>query len=215
MTPNEISTLIAETLQRQLDLPFRLAVFDKFKLWRSTLIKNTIQKQPNMKNMFVQTIFVKTAPYSSKGCADGPNCIDGARTVIPIPLAVRVGNSPYDYVGGVQGDNSYSYGAPSASRYIRQGKYSGTNTFWYMSNQYIVVSNPIVTDVRIDDVFDDPLEAKRLSCEAQNVSCDLWNEPYPATTQDIIQQAIEYVIQSYTQINVKPEDHESEIGDKS
>lgn len=214
MTPNEISTLVAEALNRQFDIPFRLAVFEKFKLWRSELIKNSIDKKPALKNMYLQSIIVKMAPYSTKGCSDGPNCVDAARTLIPIPLAIKVGVTPYDYVGGVQGNNPYTHAQPTAGRYLAAGKYSGDATFWHRLNGHVIVSNPVVTDVRIDDVFDDPLEAQRLTCESAGLPCDLWNEPYPGTPNDIIRMGVQYVIDSYTQLQTKPDNNESELGNK-
>lgn len=214
MTPNEISTLVAEALNRQFDIPFRLAVFDKFKLWRSELVKNTIEKKPALKNMFIQSLTVKAAPYSSKGCTDGPNCVDSARSLIKVPMAIKVGVTPYDYVGGIQGNNPYTHGQPTASRFLSAGKYSGNSTFWYQSNGHVIVTNPMISDIRIDDVFDDPLEVQRLNCEAQSLPCNIWDEPYPATPMDIIRQGIQYVIDSYLQIQIKPDNNESELGDK-
>ena len=202
MTPNEISVIIAERTGQQLDIPFRLLVFSRFKLWRSTLVKNTLQKDPSLKGMFTQTLILKTVPFTTGDCVGvgTGSCYDSARTEVKIPLSVKTGGTPYDYVGGIYGTKPYNYAHPTAARYKSKQRYAGVETvYWNVSNGYIVLSTPVVSEIRIDDVFDDPLEVEELICSTQGQNCDIWNKDYPATTKDIIQQAIDYVVQSFLQ----------------
>lgn len=205
MTPNQISTLIAEAVKRPLDIPFKLQVFDMFKLWRSTLLKNTIQRTPSMRNAFTQRLILKTEPYSSAGCGL-PECMDSARTIEKVPSAIRAGQTPYDFVGGVTAKVAYSYGLPAAARYLKKGKYSQDTVYWERSDEHVILSNPEIGAIMIIDVFDDPLKVAELQCASEGKPCDTWNTDYPATTGDILQQAIEYTIQQILNSPITPKD---------
>lgn len=210
MTPNEIATIVAEKVNRQLDVPFKLMVFDIIKTWRSTLIKNTLQKTPQMKNSFMQSLMINTVPYSSAGC-DLPACYDSAITTIPVPQSIRTGNNPYDYVGGVSGTLPYAHGTPTAAAYMKEGKYSKKQVWWYKSSDKIILSNAALVRVRIDDVFDDPLEVKALQCKEDGKPCDSWNEPYPGVTLDILEQAIKYTVEYLLQSPITKAPQNEEI----
>lgn len=210
MTPNEISTIIAERVKKQLDIPFKLMVFDLVKTWRSTLVKNTLERNPSMKSFFMQTLIVGTQPHSSAGCTL-PTCLDSAITIVPIPQAIRTGVNPYSYVGGIKGNKAYSYGMPSVAEYLKENKYSQETVYWHKSSDKVILSSPIIANVRIDDVFDDPLEVAKLQCKlVSNGPCDVWNSPYPGITNDILQQCIQYVTE-YILSNPSTPETEEEI----
>lgn len=198
MTPNEITTLIASGMDKELDVPFKLQLMERVKVWRSRLIANSLDKKPQQRKFFRQSLYLKMERTSAIPCASLIDC-DVAATVAPVPLVVRAGNIMFDYVGGPDGKSPFKQLDPGTGFYLSSGRFAKNFPMYEFVNDHIVTSKVDQPLIRVDAVFDDPMEVKALSCTAQTDvvnGCDEWNMEFPVAG-DIMQ----LIIQSIRQID--------------
>ena len=179
MTPNELSTLIAEKQGRPLDVPFKLMIMERAKAWRSRLLKNTLEFNPIERRFFKQTIIVKMEKQFITGCVDVPgvNCMEAVSDEIPQPL--RVGGTLFDYVGGVDGKSPFGIADIGTEFYLNAGKYSQGEVRYTWHSPRIKVNRPTVPYIMVTSIFDDPVAVNALTCEGQG-DCDYWDKEWPA-----------------------------------
>ncbi len=194
MTPNEITTLIASTLERELDVPFRLQLMDRVKYWRSRLIANALQKNPAQRKFFRQSLFLKMAPALNVPCAALIAC-EVAQTTAEVPTLVRVGSQLFDYIGGVDGNSPWKEVMPGMGTY-QEGKFAHNFMGYEFVNQRIVVSKKDTPMVLVHGVFDDPMKVAELSCTCSEAveDCDAWNKEFPMSG-DITQLVVQSILQ--------------------
>lgn len=192
---NKITTVIAQQYDRQQDEPFKRSLEVRIKAWRSKLIRDTLEKHPDQRKFFTQTIFVPLACYDRIACRviDSPSNIMRSTRVLPVPL--RFGNTLFDYVGSVDGRSPFNYAVPGATQLNEHSKYARFHTQWEWENQFILLSkrfNINIRMIRVDGVFDDPADIFLYNCNEGN--CDYWDLPYPVSN-DIKQMIIQYINQ--------------------
>lgn len=195
-----IVTVIASHLKRETDEPFKRMMAVKVDQWRSTLVSRSLEKHPDQRNFFTQTLWVPMECHQLIPCPTPlPICnVMRSKTIIPIPM--RFGTTLFDYVGSVDGKNSFRQATVGTIEPLQAGKYSGKRTFYEWTNKRIIIRNnqknfndkPIPM-IRIDGVFDRPMDVFEYNCKA-GTNCDFWNEPYPATN-DIVQMITQYILQ--------------------
>lgn len=112
---------------------------------------------------------------------------------------MRFGNTLFDYVGSIDGKNSFGLAVAGMADILTAGEYTGKKTFYGYDNGRISIRNDRINYVerpipmiRVDAVFDNPYDIFQFNC--QDKKCDFWDEPYPATN-DIIQMIIQYILQ--------------------
>lgn len=121
MTLNQITTLIATNLERELDIPFRLQLAERVKYWRSRMIANHLQKWPQQRRNFIQVIYLEMI----RGTAASNLFSDQskAETVCVVPQVVKVGSLKYDYVGGADGKSPFRGYSVGTEAYMEEGKF--------------------------------------------------------------------------------------------
>lgn len=217
MTPNEITTLIASNLEKELDFAFKKQLYERVKYWRSTLIKQTVDRSPQDAKFFKQTIYLKMEKIDASKCAPELCCF-AATSLVDIPKSVRTTDAGiFMYLGSIDGGNPFGYADTATLKYLMSGKY-GKLFFYYRidNNRPFITQVPEIPILRIDDVFEDPEEAmKYASCDTVNDDCDFWNEEIPGLSQDISQRIVQSILSVDYNRPVKPDDHQIQInGDK-
>lgn len=193
MTLNEATTLLASQLGKELDVPFKLMMAARIQVWRSRLIKNSIDKNPQERKFFRQVIYVPIKKESEVACCTTfPGC-DIAVSSVKVPMPLRANNILFDYVGGVNGHNPFQPATGGFQVFMSQGKYSkGIIRYTWTSPILSVFGNPDLPMVRLEGIFDNPEEAAVLNCQTQATGCDFWNEPYPCSG-DIMQLILQNI----------------------
>lgn len=188
MTPNEISTLIAEKFNKTFDLPFKLSVMERIKIYRERFTRQTLEKTPQERRFFMQTLFLPLEKSKEMNCL--PQLCDVAMSA-PIEV-IRANNVVFDYVGSVDGQLAFSYTSPGTMRYAKKGKYSKNKVlFTWLNNKIVVHEYPDLPMVRVDAIFNDPYSIYAYTCETEP-TCDFWDAPYPCK-DEILQLCIEKV----------------------
>jgi hypothetical protein len=196
MTPNEITSLIASNLNKELDLPFRLQLMERVKVWRSRLIANSIQKIQQQRKFFKQTIYMRMQEGNNTPCAALVGC-PVAITTDDVPMVVRVGNQMFDFIGSVNGSTAFIEAQPGMQQYQNTGRFSKEWTKYERINDKILVAQPDLPWLRIDAIFDDPMKILEYNCTCSAEvagSCDVWDTQFPVSG-DIMQLVIQSILQ--------------------
>ena len=196
MTLNEITTLIAENLKRPLDDPFKLMLAERINVWRSRLIRNSVDKDERERKYFKQTIFVPMQTKKEIVCGVPFDQCNIAVSKCSIPKPMRANNIYYDYVGNITGTKSFKQFVTGTLPMLMQGKYS-KNTIWFKveNDELKIWGKPEIPIVMVEGIFDNPQEAAKFNCTCGvTADCDFFNQEYPVSN-DILQLIIQSVAQ--------------------
>lgn len=193
MTLNEIAVLIAERAKRQLDEPFREMIKDRVRVWRSTLIRDALNKDPGRRKFFLQSLTVPMERKPAQECGIPMNCYI-AQSTYQIPYPITANKLLYEYVGMVDGMSAFSWVERSWLKYKSHDKYSSSlGTYTALNRKIQVHHQEDLTHILIEGVFDDPEEVEKLRCDAAGTACNYGDSQFPAPN-DIIQKIIQYVM---------------------
>lgn len=193
-TPNEITTLLASQLEKELDVPFKLMLMERVKYWRSRLIRNSIDKNPKEREHFWQEIIVPLTESNSIPC--GTN-MDGCPVAISssIPKPLRASNILFDYVGSIDGSTPFKKSNAAMVPAMMNGKYSKKNIYYDYTNTKIkVFGNSKLPKALIIGIFDNPEDAYNLHCSNTSTTCDYWNMDFPVSG-DVLQLIVQSILQ--------------------
>lgn len=199
-TINRIVTLIASHLKRETDEPFKRMVAIKVDQWRSTLVSRSLEKHPDQRSFFLQTIYIPMECHSLIPCDVPIPLCNVMRSISIVPLPMRFGNTLFDYVGSIDGRKAFYNSTAGTLDALQAGQYTGKNTFWEYTNKRVLIRNnrlnfndkPIPM-IRVDAVFDRPIDVFEFNCSATS-DCDFWDKPYPVTG-DMAQMITQYILQ--------------------
>lgn len=197
---NEITTVIATHLKRETDEPFKRILAVKVDYWRSTLISRSLEKHPDQRNFFTQSLWLPMECHSPIPCTvPMPICnIMRSKAIVPMPL--RFGTTLFDYVGSIDGNNPFHFASVGTEDILIHGKYSKNETFWGYTNKRIQIKSKInyqekpIPMIRVDGVFDKPIDVMAFNCKVPDAGCDFWDDPYPITN-DILQMVVQYILE--------------------
>ena len=199
MTLNQITTLIATNLERELDIPFRLQLAERVKYWRSRMIANHLQKNPQQRRHFVQTIYMKMV----RGTAASNLFSDASKTETekPVPQVIKVGTAKYDYVGGADGKSPFRSYNVGTEAFMEESRFYKLFGHYQEVNSTLVTDKPLLQALRVDALFDDPLAALAVCCKCEEEGCDTWNVEFPMSGE-----MTQLVIQSILQVDYNRKD---------
>lgn len=188
MTPNEITTIISSSFDKQFDEPFKLMVMKRVDYWRARFIRNTLEKEQKDRKFFRQRIYLDMMRKVKVPCST--NC-EYAITKLILPTPIRVNNQLFDFVGSVDGSTAFQEVQVGMLAY--QGKWTKKVLKYVYSNKFIeVYGNPNIPVIRVDGIFENPSEVLSYTCAA--TKCDFWNSEYPIT-QEILQLVVSALLQ--------------------
>lgn len=194
-TPNEITTIIASQLNKELDLPFRIKLFDEVKLWWARLVANSLERNPQMRVHFSSTIIVPMEAQT-----------DYSISKIVLPRPMELSNLYFDYVGTPDGKEPFTFAPAGTGEYLLSGRYSKLSPSFDIVSQRLLINKPGYDNVLVRAVFGDPSQA--LTCT--DSSCDVWNKPFPIT-EKVLQQIVEYLVNQYRQKDASGEQRADEL----
>jgi len=208
---NQITTIIAGHLDREFDEPFKRMLGPVVDAWRSTLLGRSLDKHPEQRAIYRQTLFVPMEMASNVSCNVSVPLCKVAKSKMELPVPLRSGNFTFDYVGSIDGQNPFQLAAPGTLYYLSAGKYSRHSYFYEYTNGRIEVrQNKHLPMIRVDGVFDRPMDVMQWNCQQTGNGCDWWDLPYPATG-DLVQMIIQYILTvDYNRPNV-PDGKEIEV----
>lgn len=192
---NRITTLIASQLNRESDEPFKRMLAVRVDYWRSTLIQRSLEKHPEQRKFFRQTLWVPMELASLAPLTLPLPLPVVSQSVTALPVPIRHKDVLFDYVGGIDGDSPFREASVGTTDYVAAGKYSRKIVFYrYEMDLIRIKGSELLPKVRVDGVFDKPLEAMKFNCSCSNIDCDYWNKPYPVTG-DVLQSIVQYIME--------------------
>jgi len=192
---NKITTEIASHLDREQDEPFKRILAMKVDHWRSTLVSRSLVKHPQQRKFFRQTLYVPMSQADmTTGCEIPVPLCQVAKSQYPVPMPMRISNTLFDYVGSVDGLRPFREADPGSLSYLSTGYGSLITYYEWENNQDIKVrQNKFLPFIRIDGVFDKPLDVMEWNCKYKGI-CNFWDMPYPITG-DMLQMVTQYILQ--------------------
>lgn len=165
MTLNEITTMIAGRVGREMDMQYRQWLVPSIEAWRGRLIRNSLGKNGMERSQFVQSITIPMV-YDN-----------GFSKSAVVPGLLRFGPTPFDYLGSPDGSSPFRFNDPGTSPYIQTG-IGGSFPYYEMVNGCVKVKG-LVEQLRGDGIFDEPSKIMDWQCRSGGGGCDWWNMPYP------------------------------------
>lgn len=194
MTFNELAVLIAEPLERPLDVSFREQLKARIRYWRSRLLKNTLDKKPSDRKFFTQPITVQMEEVDAAQCNISLNC-KVLRSKVKIPSMIRANSILFDFIGSAEGSNPYRLTPRWQMYYFLQDKYAPkVTTYIAFEDGYLIIPySPLVQYVRIEGIFEDPEEAAAVTCSSTTADCNFDESEYPIPG-DIAQLIVQSIL---------------------
>lgn len=218
MTPNEITTLVAMNLGKELDVPFKKALYERVKYWRSTLIKQSLDNRPQQDKYFLQTIYLPLQKVDTLQVVDSRLSQFEAITTIEVPIPIRVSDQIFNYVGGVDGTSPWGYADAGTLMYIMAGQYAALfNHYQYVNRKLSIRKYPDLEYVRIGGIFNSPEEAMIYETIPPRPNLDWWDVDIPMSG-DIEQRVIQCILttdyQKAAQAADKTDDHQVQVNNE-
>lgn len=177
MTLNEFTTEIAARLDRQYDLQYRQWLVPQINQWRSRLIRNSLTKDSSSRGQFLQTIHI---PLTYGDVACGKLTCKGSYSE-KIPKLLRIGDTPFEYLGSGDTTSPFRYNDQGTSIYINAGKTASHFIHYEINNSKIIIHNRRIDSIIGTGIFDEPQKALKWECDNGQGGCDWWNEEYPVS----------------------------------
>lgn len=211
MTPNEITTLIASNLEKELDVPFKLSLMERVKYWRGRLVRNSLEKDQRDRKFYTQTLLIPMKRHNLPACVPIPNGCPMAISVEDVPQPLRANNILFDYVGSADGLTAFKETTAASIPYLSTGKYSG-NIIWFAweNRNFIEYGNPDLPVMKVIGVFEDPFAASKFQCCEDNTPCNFWDIEYPCGT-DVMQQIVQMILEVDYNRPVVPRGREAQL----
>ena len=204
MTPNQITTLIASGLDRELDIPFKLQLMERVKVWRSRLLANSIEKRPASRKFYRQPYYMKMKTAYAIECLAGVGDKQSI-SIEELPLMLSVGTTLFDYIGGIDGKSPFREVNPGTDNYMDTGKFADMFPAFVYTGRKVYLNKTGIPCIRIDTVFDDPMAIMESNCGCMGTeNCDVWNSEFPCEGK-VMQLIIQSIIQiDYNRPENKP-----------
>lgn len=193
MSPNEITTLIASKYAKELDVPFKKMLYESVKYWRSTLIKQSLDKQRKDSKYFRQTIYLPMRKVDVLMVA--PETLQyAAETVIEVPLPIRVSDQVFDYIGGIDGNSPFGYADEGSLSYLKEDENMRHFVFaQYVNRKVRTTELPNLAFTRISGIFNSPEEAMIYETYPAQPDVDWWNRDIPMSG-DVEQRVVQCLL---------------------
>lgn len=177
MTLNEFTTEIAGKYGKELDMQYRQWLVPQINQWRSRLIRNSLQKNPQDKQQFLQSIEIPLT-YGDFVCGDF-QC-EGSYSE-PIPKLLRTTGAPFEYLGSGDGSSPYRFNDMGTDEWINQGITAHLFINYRFDNDMVIIPGRRITKVKGLGIFDEPDKVGEWQCNKTGTGCDWWNAPYPVS----------------------------------
>jgi hypothetical protein len=211
-TLNEIATLLAERAGRQFNQGFKEEMKFRINQARTRLIKNSLEKHPEDRKYFYQTIIIKLESTKGKNCEIKDDCL--MRTIDLVPKTIRVNSILFDYVGTSDMITPFGYALPEQVKFFKFSKYTGKNKKYSLLNERIYIFNDQnIREIGIRGIFADPNEVNKYRC-SPDVPCIPDDEEYPMPP-DLVDTLIIYIMDTFFKMPGTPNTEEVNINENA
>jgi len=194
-TLKDVGEFLAERAGRQLDVPFQRQMHDLVILKRARFLTNTLEKKTSLSRFFLQAFDadIIKIDITAKDCEDAlpEGCDIAFKTVLDIPVPLKIGVHPFDYVGAPGGHKSYGYTTFGSESTMRHSKYTGKKPrYAYINDKLYIFNEPNSNKIRIEGVFSDPRDLAPFMKCGTDKPCFSETENFPidgATLELVIQ----------------------------
>lgn len=193
---NSITTNIAQAHGREQDEPYKRVLAVDVDAWRSLLIVRSLERHPEQRKFFRQTLWVPMETVNPLPCPVPMQLCQVARSKkgLHIPTPMRLQDILFDYVGSMDGRAPFRESSPGTIDFLSAGRYARLNTHYEWTNHKIEIRQfPWMPMIRVDGIFDKPRDVMEFNCK-HNQQCDYWDSPYPITG-DLLQVILQYMKQ--------------------
>lgn len=215
MTPNEITTLIATEEKKELDVPYKKIIYERVKYWRSTLIKQSLDKVRQQARYFRQSIYMPMEQVNFLSLtAPVPLSNYRAKSTYRIPLPLRVAdNGLFNYVGGIDGKSPFGFADAGTIDFLKADKYQKNSIYHEYIDGYIYIEEiPDLPLILIQGVFNEPEEAMKFRTGVYDPNVNWWDTDIPMSG-DIEQRVVQCILT--VDLNrpkpTKPEDYQVQL----
>lgn len=188
MTLAEIAEIIAERAGKQFNVAFIEEMKDLVVIHRARILTNILEKKPQQKKLYSQSIVLELTEANRDECAELSNCAceDVTVTTVQVPTPLKTGTNPFDFVGSPGGYVAFGWTTFGGERYTKHSPLTGKNARYTLLNNKIYIFNDLNTEkIRVEAVWDDPRVLANYSCSAEeNIPC------YTATNDFVADAAI-------------------------
>ena len=99
----------------------------------------------------------------------------------PLPKQLRIGDTPFEFLGSVDDSSPYRYNDIGTDEYIAAGITAHLFYPYSLDDDKVIIKNRRVAIVKAAGIFDEPEKAMEWQCRNAGQGCDWWNAPYPIT----------------------------------
>jgi hypothetical protein len=174
MLLKDLSDAIAGNFDQIQNLEFRRRVEDLIILARAEIIRRNIDKYRNISsNLLDQINCIPTVKKDISECCTLDLGCEITRSKDKIPSSIRstISNSNYNYVGTIDGKNSYSYMDIETFELLKNERFFSNKAVYFYVNGYIYIYGDDPMNIRVKAVFNDPREVASLNdCENEEES---------------------------------------------
>lgn len=179
MTLNQLTTEIAGRFGKELDMQYKQWLVPQVNQWRSRLIRNSLEKNPQDKSQFIQNIHIPLTYGNYTSPCSGLSCMGSYSE--EIPKLFRIGSTPFEYIGPSDGSSPYRNDDIGTAHYIAQGMTSHLYNDYELWDNRVIIKNKRIASIMGAGIFDEPEKVMAWQCKNSNQGCDWWNEEYPCT----------------------------------
>lgn len=155
MTYNEMATIVAHFMGDPTSIPFREEAKRLINVWRSTLLRQSVDKNPLDRKFFQQTVYRNLVHSVLPACPDVPRPCIVLRTQYPVPVPLRANSILYDFIGNYDRNVSYSILDPQQVATYSYNKYISKRPYLLLQDGYLYLfGEQDLTCLMITGIFD-------------------------------------------------------------
>lgn len=209
-TLREITDNIAALLNKPHDEFTKQQAAYNVQVTRALILSQQLQRHGYVEAVNYQTIgclpMVKASLIECCNVVDVQCQVKRTQQALPVPIYSHL-RSPFAYVGGINGDQPYTYIDSSALAYHLAGRYAHKLPFYSFVNGYVYVFNDSPKTISVKGIFEDPQKLQQVtSCD--DTPCFTFDSDYPITAA-MIQQITRALVGGELRMIVPPTpDHE-------
>lgn len=139
---NQIVDSLSDIVGKPFDVPLKRRIKHIVNYKRDTLMHQFLDRHPEQRRFFLQS-WVMTLKKSSPVECPLPlpgNCFV-LKTTAKTPRPIRNKHFIFDYVGGVRGDDPYSYWDMAYSQFLKYNTYTSKRPKHYWADDYLYIIN--------------------------------------------------------------------------
>lgn len=207
ITLNQITSILAERVGRQYDLIFKTELKTIVEYWRGTILRQALKENPRDISYFSKSFQVELVDDYIVKCPFNYGCVK--RTKEPLPQMIRNTQTPFQFVGDSDLEESYTFIFPFQLKSISYGRNLKKKQYYTILDGYglffgLPKSQEWVGFTGIPQNVDDLKKFKR--CGDNNIPCYSDDTEYPLTA-DLVQRVIQAILSTELKNQViKPHD---------